>query len=460
MFRIINLICILSAFCLLPGCSADNSSVPPNIVYIFADDLGYGDLSCFGASDIHTPNIDRLAAEGIKFTEFYSASSVCSPSRAGLLTGRYPQRMGINSVFFPESFTGMPSEEITIAEMLKEKGYSTGIVGKWHLGHHYQFLPLQQGFDEYYGIPYSNDMKSVVYMHGNEVVEYEVDQRYITKTYTEKSIDFINKHADKPFFLYIAHSMPHVPIYASEGFIGTSGRGLYGDVIQELDWSVGRVLQTLNELNLTGNTLIIFSSDNGPWLVMEDHGGSAGILRSGKQYTFEGGMRVPTVAMWKNTIPEGVVYNDIAAQIDWFPTIANIVDYNITDSHVIDGVDITNVLLGKGERANKKYLFMDGADPQCYRSGQYKIKKPFEGYAGTRWKNAEPAHDTLLIDLKKDPGEMNNLFNEHKEVTIKMFNEFHEEYEKLGELPPSLIVSSGVDNSHFKFLKEKHGNNK
>jgi len=411
----IIIVLILSFYCLsICSCNSNCSSELPNIVYIFTDDLGYGDLGCFGASDIKTPNIDRIAAEGIKFTEFYSASSVCSPSRAGLLTGRYPQRMGINGVFFPESFTGMPPEEITIAEMLKEKGYATGIIGKWHLGHRYKFLPLQQGFDEYFGIPYSNDMKSVVYMKGNDVVEYDIDQRYITKTYTEKSIDFINKHAGTPFFLYLAHSMPHVPIYASEGFVGTSERGLYGDVIQEIDWSVGRILQTLEELNLINNTLVIFSSDNGPWLVMEDHGGSAGILRSGKQYTFEGGMRVPTVAMWKNNIPEGTVYDDIAAQIDWFPTIANMVGYKIDESHIIDGEDITEVLLNNGARRNKKYLFMDGADPQCFRSGSYKIKKPFKGFSGAIWKQAEAAHDTLLFDLNKDPGEKKNLFEYQK----------------------------------------------
>jgi arylsulfatase A-like enzyme len=184
----------------------------PNIVYIFADDLGYGDLSCYGAKDINTPNIDQIAKEGIKFTEFYSASSVCSPSRAALLTGRYPQRMGINTVFFSESFTGIPDKEITIPEILKEKGYATGIVGKWHLGHHSKYLPLQHGFDEYFGIPYSNDMESVVYMRGNEVESYKVKQQYITKTYTKEAQKFITKNKDNSFFLYIAHSMPHVPL--------------------------------------------------------------------------------------------------------------------------------------------------------------------------------------------------------------------------------------------------------
>ncbi len=332
---------------LLFGCVSNESGIHtkrkklPNIVYIFTDDLGYGDLGCFGAKDIKTPNIDRIAEDGIKFTSFYSASPVCSPSRAGLLTGRMPQRMGINSVFFPESFFGMPEEEITIAEMLKEKEYATGIVGKWHLGHMHQYLPLQQGFDSYFGIPYSNDMESVVYLRDNKVVETKVDQRYITKRYTEEAVQFIEENQDQPFYLYLAHNMPHVPIYASEDFLGSSERGLYGDVIQEIDWSVGEVLKKLESLNLMENTLIVFSSDNGPWLVMEDHGGSAGILREGKQYTFEGGVRVPTVAMWQGTIPAGTVYEDMACQMDWFPTIANLTGIPVPDDRPYDGVDVT-----------------------------------------------------------------------------------------------------------------------
>ena len=332
----------------------------PNIVYIFADDLGYGDLSCYGAKDINTPNIDQIAKQGIKFTEFYSASSVCSPSRAALLTGRYPQRMGINTVFFPESFTGIPDTEITIPEILKEKGYATGIVGKWHLGHHYQYLPLQQGFDEYFGIPYSNDMESVVYMRGNEVESYKVKQQYITKTYTKEAQKFITKNKDNSFFLYIAHSMPHVPLYASEEFIGTSKRGLYGDVVQELDWSVGQILKSLREHGILENTLIVFSSDNGPWLAMKEDGGSAGDLREGKTFTFDGGMKVPTVAMWKNRIPQGIINTEVASQMDWFPTIANITGSSIPKGLVIDGLDISKVLTDKEIVKIQIYSFLMG----------------------------------------------------------------------------------------------------
>ena len=422
----------------------------PNIVYIFADDLGYGDLSCYGAKDINTPNIDQIAKKGIKFTEFYSASSVCSPSRAALLTGRYPQRMGINTVFFSESFTGIPDKEITIPEILKEKGYATGIVGKWHLGHHYQYLPLQQGFDEYFGIPYSNDMESVVYMRGNEVESYKVKQQYITKTYTKEAQKFITKNKDNSFFLYIAHSMPHVPLYASEEFIGTSKRGLYGDVVQELDWSVGQILKSLREHGILENTLIVFSSDNGPWLAMKEDGGSAGDLREGKTFTFDGGMKVPTVAMWKNRIPQGIINTEVASQMDWFPTIANITGSSIPKGLVIDGLDISKVLTDKGNRKNSDLLFLDGKQLQGYRSGQWKVKLPYKGFRGNKWKQFVKAHDTLLFNLNTDPGEKNNLFEKYPEKAKEILKEMIEKYQDMGKLPPSLITKAQADQSHFK----------
>ena len=422
----------------------------PNIVYIFADDLGYGDLSCYGAKDINTPNIDQIAKQGIKFTEFYSASSVCSPSRAALLTGRYPQRMGINTVFFSESFTGIPDKEITIPEILKEKGYATGIVGKWHLGHHSKYLPLQHGFDEYFGIPYSNDMESVVYMRGNEVESYKVKQQYITKTYTKEAQKFITKNKDNSFFLYIAHSMPHVPLYASEEFIGTSKRGLYGDVVQELDWSVGQILKSLREHGILENTLIVFSSDNGPWLAMKEDGGSAGDLREGKTFTFDGGMKVPTVAMWKNRIPQGIINTEVASQMDWFPTIANITGSSIPKGLVIDGLDISKVLTDKGNRKNSDLLFLDGKQLQGYRSGQWKVKLPYKGFRGNKWKQFVKAHDTLLFNLNTDPGEKNNLFEKYPEKAKEILKEMIEKYQDMGKLPPSLITKAQADQSHFK----------
>lgn len=429
----------------------------PNFLIIYCDDLGYGDLSCFGATDIHTPNIDRIANEGIQFTEFYSGSPVCSPSRAALLTGRYPQRMGINSVFFPESYTGIPEDEITIAEGLKTAGYTCGIVGKWHLGHMPKFLPLNNGFDEYFGIPYSNDMESVVYMRNNAVVDYHVDQHYITKTYTKEAINFIEKQKDKPFFLYLAHNMPHVPIYASEDFVGTSRRGLYGDVVQELDWSTGEILKKLEDMQLLENTLIVFSSDNGPWLVMKELGGSAGILREGKQYTFEGGQRVPALAMWKGKIKPGSKYENMACMMDWFPTFLSLAGVSVPNDRAIDGENISRVLFGTGQRSKDEFLYFDGSDLQCYRNGDYKVKKPFAGFPGAAWKQPVPAHDSLLINLKKDPGERNNLALSEKKKMQELFKQMEKRYGEMGELPPSLVIKTPSDDSHYEYLIEQYG---
>ncbi len=430
----------------------------PNIVYIFTDDLGYGDVGCFGATDIKTPNINRIAAEGIRFSNFLSASPVCSPSRAGLLTGRMPQRMGINSVFFPESFTGMAPEEITIAEVLKEKGYQTAHVGKWHLGHMQQYLPLNQGFDSYFGIPYSNDMESVVYLRGNEVEEFNPDQTYTTKVYTEESLKFLDQTSDQPFFLYLAHNQPHVPIYASPDFQGTSERGLYGDVIQEIDWSVGQILDKLEEKGVLENTLVIFSSDNGPWLVMEDHGGSAGPLREGKQYTFEGGVRVPTVAMWKGKIEAGQVYEDPASQMDWFPTISKIVGADLPGDREIDGVDISNVLFENGKRDGDKFLYYMLDDLRAYQEGDWKIKLPFKGFEGAPWAQGVPAHDTLLFNLKDDPGETTNLLSDNPEKAAQMMRAMNLALSQLGPLPPNLVIRTPQDNSHYEYLQQKRKN--
>lgn len=427
----------------------------PNIVFIFTDDLGYGDIGTFGATDIATPNIDRIAAEGIKFTSFLSASPVCSPSRAGLLTGRMPQRLGINAVFFPDSFTGMDPEEITIAEVLKQKGYRTGIVGKWHLGHLEKYLPLNQGFDEYFGIPYSNDMSSVVYMRGNEVESFEVDQRFTTKTYTEESLKFIESSGDMPFYLYLAHNMPHVPIYASPEFEGTSNRGLYGDVIQEIDWSVGEILKKLEEKGLMENTLIVFSSDNGPWLVMEDHGGSAGALREGKQFTFEGGVRVPTVAMWKGKIDPGQVYEDLATQMDWFPTFCKLIGAEIPQDREIDGKDLSALLFENGMREGDEFIYYMLSDQRAYRQGDWKIKRPYQGFAGSRGMKKVDAHDTLLFNLKTDPGETANLAKENPEKLAQMMRAMELAVKQLGPLPESKVVRTPQDNSHYEYLDKK-----
>jgi arylsulfatase A len=434
----------------------ESNSTYPNIVFIFTDDLGYGDIGAFGATDIKTPNIDRIANEGIKFTSFLSASPVCSPSRAGLLTGRMPQRMGINAVFFPDSFTGMDPEEITFAEILKEKGYQTAAVGKWHLGHMQKYLPLNQGFDQYFGIPYSNDMRSVVYMRGNEVEEFEVDQTYTTQKYTEEALSFIDQASESPFLLYVAHNQPHVPIYASPEFQGKSNRGLYGDVIQEIDWSVGQILKKLEEKGILENTLIVFSSDNGPWLVMEDHGGSAGELREGKQFTFEGGVRVPTVAMWKGKIPAGQVYEEMATQMDWFPTFCKLVGAEIPTDREIDGRDLSAVLFENGNREEDTFLYYMLSDQRGYREGDWKIKRPYQGYEGSRGMKAVAAHDTLLFNLKNDPGETINLAKENPEKLSQMMRAMDLAVKQLGPLPQSKVVGTAQDNSHYEYLDKKH----
>lgn len=449
---------ILTSFLLTIGCNSSTEALEKtNFIIIYCDDLGYGDLGCFGASDIKTPNIDRMAGEGMKFTDFYSASPVCSPSRAALMTGRIPQRMGINSVFFPESFEGMPVEENTIADLLKPAGYSTGIVGKWHLGHMERFLPLQRGFDEYFGIPYSNDMESTVYLEGNLVVDYHPDQTQTTKTYTEKALNFIDRNKEKPFFLYLAHSMPHVPIYASEDFLGTSERGLYGDVIQEIDWSVGQILNKLEGEGILENTLVIFSSDNGPWLVMRDHGGSAGELREGKQFTFDGGQRVPTLALWSKTIKPGEVYSDMGLMMDWLPTICEIAGVEVPSDREYDGESLLKVFKGEGSRVANEFLYYDGAKLECYRKGDWKIKLAYQGFPGQRWKQEVPAHPLLLINLKEDPGELNNLAGDYPDKVKEMLEGMERYKQSKGELPPSLFIRSDADNSHYDHVLEKYG---
>ncbi len=434
----------------------ETTSEKTNFIVILCDDLGYNDVGAFGATDIKTPYLDRMAAEGMKLSSFYSGSPVCSPSRAALMTGRYPERMGVNGVFFPESFTGMPAEEVTVAEVLKDNGYTTGIVGKWHLGHMQKFLPLQQGFDEYFGIPYSNDMESVVYMRGNEVEAFEVDQRYTTQKYTQEALAFINHHKEEPFFLYLAHSMPHVPIYASPEFEGRSEKGLYGDVIEEIDWSVGQIMNQLDSLDLDENTLVIFTSDNGPWLVMREHAGSAAPLREGKQYTFEGGVRVPAIAWWKKQIPAGSEYKNLVSIMDIMPTFAAISGAELPDVP-IDGVNILPVLKGEGERIPQELLFYYLGDLRGYRDGNWKLKLPFDGSEPVKWKKHVDPHPLLLTNLDVDLGERENLAEEYPEVVERLKSKMDSAVEALGPLPPSLMIRSPADESHFDYLRDKYG---
>ncbi len=333
---------------------------PPNVVIVFTDDQGYGDLSCFGHPTIHTPHIDSLAANGAKLTQFYVASPVCSPSRAALLTGCYPRRVGMHEhVVFPPYDYGLHPDELTLADLLRAQGYATACFGKWHLGHRRGLLPTDQGFDTFFGVPYSNDMAQyhrqpdnqydfrLPLMRDEEVIEWEPDQHLLTRRYTEEAVAFIEAQGERPFFVYLPHSMPHIPIYASEDFEGRSPRGLYGDVIEEIDWSVGQLVAALERNGLLDDTLIVFTSDNGPWLQFKANGGSAGLLRGGKGTNWEGGQRVPCVAHWPDGIPAGQVLREVVTAMDLLPTIAALVGAELPDGREIDGHDVGALLRGE-----------------------------------------------------------------------------------------------------------------
>jgi arylsulfatase A len=411
----------------------------PNIVVIFCDDLGYGDLSCFGHPTIRTPNLDRMAAEGVRLTQFYSASPVCTPSRAALMTGRLPIRSGMCSdkrrVLFPNSGGGIPASEVTLAEGLKAQGYTTACVGKWHLGHLPQFLPTSNGFDSYFGIPYSNDMDrvndvprgrepfwdpkieywNVPLMRDLEIVERPADQTTITKRYAEEAVSFIKKNKDGKFFLYLPHSLPHVPLFRSKEFEGKSLRGLYGDVIEEIDWSVGQVLQTLKELKLDQNTIVWFTSDNGPWLTFQDHGGTAGLLREGKGTTWDGGMREPSVCWWPGTIPAGQVSAELGTTMDIYATSLSLAGAKLDTDRVVDGYDLTESLKGKSKSPREVVYYYRGTKLMALRKGPWKAHfATQESYTGNRQLTE---HDPpVLYNLEVDPSEKWDVAEQHPEV--------------------------------------------
>ncbi|MFP4090462.1 MAG: sulfatase [Cyclobacteriaceae bacterium] len=459
-FALLVLLCACTSTAEERPASLEQAADQPNIIFIYADDLGYGDLGCYGATDIKTPHIDRIAENGIRFTEFYSISPVCSPSRYGLMTGRYPHRDGIHGVFFPESWTGMDTSEVTMAQMLKEAGYATGIVGKWHLGHHKQFLPTNRGFDTYFGIPYSNDMEAVVYLRNEEVVNEDVDQSQNVKEYTREALQFIENHKEGPFFLYMPHSMPHVPLYVSDDFKGSSQRGLYGDVIQEVDWSVGQIMGKLQEAGIEENTIVVFSSDNGPWVTMIEHGGSAGPLRSGKQTTFEGGMRVPAVMQWKAKVKPGQVVEGMHNMMDWFPTFAHLSGGKVPDDRPIDGENIAQVLLGEGERKGKQlfYYLHNTGKIAAYRNGDWKLKLPRDTPYGPAYTyEGEPAHGILLFNLKDDPGEQNNLADQHPERVAHMQQEIADFEAGMQDVRAWKKMKPPADHSHHEYLRARYG---
>lgn len=418
-------------------------AAPPNIVIIFCDDLGYADLGCFGHPSIRTPNLDRMAAEGMKFTNFYVAASVCTPSRAGLLTGRLPIRSGMCSdtrrVLFPDSAGGLPAAEVTIAEVLKTQQYATACVGKWHLGHLPQYLPRKQGFDSYFGIPYSNDMDrraqtgpkgreafwnpkseywNVPILRNETEIERPAEQTTLTRRYTEESIRFITENKGGPFFLYLAHSMPHVPLFASDAYLGKSPRGLYGDVIEEIDWSVGQILQTLRDQKIDRNTLVVFTSDNGPWLTFGLHGGSAGMLREGKGSTWEGGMRVPTLAWWPGTVPAGQTTQDLASTLDLLPTVAALAGAELPADRPLDGYDLSPVLKGQGPSPREVMYFYRGTKLYAVRHGPWKMHYiTRSAYGPDKPVEHNPPQ---LYHLGQDPGEQHNVAKDHPEVLAKI----------------------------------------
>jgi arylsulfatase len=443
----------LGALSLMAGCAARPDISAPNVVLIFMDDMGYGDLTCYGAPPgYRTPNIDRLAASGLRFTHFYAAQAVSTASRAGLMTGCYPNRIGLTGAINHTARHGIGQGEMTIAELLKQKGYATGMVGKWHLGHLRPFLPLQHGFDEFLGLPYSNDMWPVGYqgydyvpamansdkplpypplplIDGNDTIGTignlkEMDQ--LTTRYTERAIGFIRKNQHKPFFLYFAHAMVHTPLAVSEKFQGKSGQGRFGDVMMEVDWSVGEIVKTLKEMNLAANTLIIFTSDNGPWLNFGAHAGNTGGLREGKGASFEGGQRVPCIMSWPAVIPEGTVTGQTASTIDVLPTLAEITGTSVP-VHIIDGVSILPVLKGDFECEPRRtfYYYYNRNSLEAVRMGNWKLvlPHPHRTYTGVLPRDdgkPGPYGNALsplsLYDLRRDPGEQYNVVDGYPEV--------------------------------------------
>lgn len=434
--------------------SPERGDRPPNIVLIYADDLGYGDLSCYGAKNQKTPRLDQLAAEGVRFTNFYVPTPYCAPSRASLLTGRYPFRSGM--VFNPApdagiNEEGLPAEELTIAELLKPKGYATTCIGKWHLGHTEKFLPRTQGFDEYYGILYSNDMRPVQIVENEHVAVYPVNQTTITRDYTNRAVGFIERNRNKPFFLYLPHAMPHKPLAASEEFYSPeTPKDLYSDVIRELDYECGRIFDTLKNLGLEDNTLVVFASDNGPWF-----GGETAGLRGMKASSFEGGMRVPMIARWTGKIPAGRSCGEIAGVIDMLPTICGIAGVPVPEDRTLDGRDIWPLMTDANAKTPHEAIFtMSGAALATIRSGQWKlhVRQPALGppymdetVAGgwvdprgpdgvtllAQFEQSNPSHypglrggdaavPGMLFDLANDPGEQKNVAAQNPDVVTRL----------------------------------------
>ncbi len=452
------LLCVTATERLAAAANADL----PNIVLIFTDDQGYGDVGCFGATDVKTPNMDRLATEGRRFTDFYVAQAVCTASRAALMSGCYSNRVSMSGALNHTSTVGIHPDELLLPELLKQKGYATAILGKWHLGTVPEFLPLRNGFDEFLGIPYSNDnskyhpvlhdsMPPLPLYDGDLVIEQDPDQALFTRRFTERAVAFIKAHQSQPFFLYVPHVMPHVPIFASDRFKGNSNRGLYGDVIEELDWSVGRILDALSEQDLDHKTLVIFMSDNGPFLSYGDHAGSAGALREGKLTSFEGGVRTPCLMRWPGRIPAATQCAEPATTIDLLPTIAGIVGGKLSKNK-IDGKDIRSLMFADpaAKSPHEALCFYAGGELQAVRSGDWKLHfaHDYLTVAGPPGRNGKPSNfenlkpasitqsgiqgiasrhgykvahtDLALFDLKTDVGEKTNVAAQHPDIVTRL----------------------------------------
>jgi len=400
----------------------------PNFIFIFADDLGYGDLGPYGSTVNRTPHLDRMAGDGMRFTDFYSTSGVCTPSRASLMTGSYPRRVDLHEdenelwVLFPKGRKGLNPSELTVAEMLQEEGYATACIGKWHLGDQSPFLPTRHGFDTYYGIPYSNDMgrKDVPLplMRDETVIEAPVDQSMLTKNYTREALKFIEENRDRPFFIYLPHTMPHVPLFSSEAFAGESANGKYGDTIEELDWSTGQILDKLEDLGIDENTLVIFSSDNGASLSKMR---SNGPLRGGKGSTHEGGMRVPFIAWWPGHVPGGTVCHELSSTLDILPTFAHLSGGEVPSDRLIDGKNIWPLLAGEegAESPHEAFFYYHTTQLQAVRAGKWKLILP-QDVKKIGWNKTEENTPLQLFDLSRDIHEDNDLSDRYPDVVARL----------------------------------------
>ena len=456
--RKIELLFCLAFTTILSSCAQPSLNIdPPNVIIIFADDLGYRDLSIYGSTDYQTPNLDRLAAEGVRFTDFYVSQPICTASRASLMTGAYANRIGLNGALGPGSAIGIHPDETTLGELFKRNGYRTALFGKWHLGRFPDFFPTKHGFDEFYGIPHSNDMwpfhpenpeawPDLPLYDGERIVGYNTDQSRFTTDLTLRSIEFIERAVsdESPFFLYLPHPMPHVPLFVSSERAGDSGAGLYGDVVNEIDWSVGQIMQTLEALDISDNTLTIFTSDNGPWLSYGNHSGSAEPLREGKGTVFEGGVRVPFIARWPDAIPQNRVVSAPAMTIDLFPTFAELLNDN-EEGLPIDGVSIQQLLTGHTDSAAQEayYFYYNNNELHALRSENWKLHFPhsyrtmddqapgLDGIPGRY--NYDVSTGLELYDLSTDVAEQRNVAAQYPEVVNRLTRLADEKRRQLGD---------------------------